>query len=209
MLSVDKLVASARACLGWPYKSPGSNSERGIDCSGLFVKCFRDQGSSIYHGSNTIWRKYCSEKGQLKSEAQLLPGMAVFKHKGKDTAKYPDGQGDFYHIGMVTQIDPLEIVEASSVSGKVITNTKIGKWTFWGKLKNVNYSKVSTPTGTTAKVYAPKGRTVNLRASGSMKARILAKVPIGTTVCVISQGDTWTQIQTGDKSGYMMTIYLK
>ena len=49
--------------LSWPYVSPCTNDSRGIDCSGLFVKAYRDQGASIYHGSNTIYRKYCSEKG--------------------------------------------------------------------------------------------------------------------------------------------------
>ena len=77
MLDVKKLCASAEECLGWPYVSPGTNDSRGIDCSGLFVKCFRDQGASIYHGSNTIYRKYCSEKGKLTSVSQLKPGMRL------------------------------------------------------------------------------------------------------------------------------------
>ena len=56
MLDVKKLIASVEACLGGPYVSPGTNDSRGIDCSGLFVKAYRDQGASIYHGSNTIYR---------------------------------------------------------------------------------------------------------------------------------------------------------
>lgn len=137
MLDVNKLIASAEECVGWPYVSPGSNSSKGIDCSGLFVKCFKDQGGKIYHGSNTIYRKYCSEKGKLTSVDQLLPGMAVFKHKSTDTTKYPDGLGDFYHIGMVTSVKPLRIVQASSVSKKVIVDSKLGKWVYWGWLKDV------------------------------------------------------------------------
>ena len=78
MLDVNKLIVSVEECLGWPYVSPGTNDSRGIDCSGLFVKAYRDQGASIYHGSNTIYRKYCSEKGKLSSVSQLKPGMAVF-----------------------------------------------------------------------------------------------------------------------------------
>ena len=62
MLDVKKLVASVESCLGWPYVSPGTNDQNGIDCSGLFVKAFRDQGASIYHGSNSIYRKYCRRK---------------------------------------------------------------------------------------------------------------------------------------------------
>ena len=65
MLDVNKLIVSVEECLGWLYVSPGTNDSRGIDCSGLFVKAYRDQGASIYHGSNTIYRKYCSEKGKL------------------------------------------------------------------------------------------------------------------------------------------------
>ena len=40
------------------------------------IASYRDQGASIYHGSNTIYRKYCSEKGKLSSVSQLKPGMA-------------------------------------------------------------------------------------------------------------------------------------
>ena len=79
MLNARKLCASAEACLGWPYASPGTNDAKGIDCSGLFVKAFRDQDGKIYHGSNTIYRKYCSRKGELTGVSQLKPGMAVFK----------------------------------------------------------------------------------------------------------------------------------
>ena len=73
MLDVGKLCQSARECLGWPYVSPGSNDRDGIDCSGLFVKVYRDQGASIYHGSNTIYRKYCRKTGRIESSAQLKP----------------------------------------------------------------------------------------------------------------------------------------
>ena len=137
LLDVKKMIASAEACLGWPYESPGSNDARGIDCSGLFVKIFRDQGRSIYHGSNTIYRKYCSEKGKLSRVAQLKPGMAVFKWNPKTPAKFRDGLGDFQHIGLVTHVRPLRIVHASSAAGKVITDTRKGRWMYWGWLKDV------------------------------------------------------------------------
>lgn len=153
MLDVNKLIASAEECVGWPYVSPGTNDSRGIDCSGLFVKCFKDQGGKIFHGSNTIYRKYCSEKGKLTSVDQLLPGMAVFKHKSTDTTKYPDGLGDFYHIGMVTSVKPLRIVQASSVSKKVIVDSKLGKWVYWGWLKDVakeGSAESSTPAVSTS-----------------------------------------------------------
>ena len=43
-LNIQQMTASAEAAMGWPYVSPGSNDSRGIDCSGLFVRMYRDQG---------------------------------------------------------------------------------------------------------------------------------------------------------------------
>jgi len=152
MLNVDKLCASAEECLGWPYASPGSNDARGIDCSGLFVKCFRDQGASIYHGSNTIWRKYCSEKGELKTVRQLRRGMAVFKWNPKTPPKFTDGQGDFQHIGLVVSANPLRIIHASTGTMCVTTDTRLGKWRFWGWLKDVEKDPGQAPLGLPAAV---------------------------------------------------------
>ncbi|MBR4081484.1 MAG: peptidoglycan-binding protein [Clostridia bacterium] len=142
MLSLDRLIADFEDCIGYPYRSPGTNDERGIDCSGMFVRAYRLQGARIYHGSNTIWRKHLSDKGRLTSAAQLAPGMAVFKWKEQDTAKYPDGQGDFCHIGLVTQVRPLRIVHASTEGMQVKADTRIGQWRYWGRLKEVDYPDV-------------------------------------------------------------------
>ncbi len=139
MLNVQTLISSAMACLGWPYASPGSNDRSGIDCSGLFVRIFRDQGATIYHGSNTIYREYCGEKGSISSVAQLVPGMAVFKWKPETPSKFHDDLGDFCHIGLVVSTSPLQIIHASSDAGCVTIDDSLGKWRYWGKLKNVDY----------------------------------------------------------------------
>lgn len=136
-MTTETLIAACEFCLGWPYVSPGTNDQRGIDCSGLLVRAFRRQGLTIAHGSNTIWRKHLTRKGRIQKAADLQPGMAVFKWKSQDTAKYPDGQGDFCHIGVVTGVQPLRIVHASSVKGCVTTDTRLGKWSHWGWLKGV------------------------------------------------------------------------
>ena len=79
MINIEQLIADFEDCIGWPYASPGTNDERGIDCSGMFVRAYRLQGQRIYHGSNTIWRKHLSGKGPIDSVRDLQPGMAVFK----------------------------------------------------------------------------------------------------------------------------------
>ncbi len=220
MLDVQKLIASVEECLGWPYVSPGTNDSRGIDCSGLFVKAYRDQGASIYHGSNTIYRKYCSEKGKLTNVSQLKPGMAVFKWNTNTPEKFDDGLGDFQHIGLVTSVNPLRIVHASSAAGCVTTDTKLGKWAYWGWLKDV--SKVDSlpptpdeptegdeePMAEFATVIADSGSTVNMRTKAKSTAALVERVPLGARVEVLGTCGSWTKVKFGSRTGYMMTKFL-
>lgn len=138
-IPVDGLIRAVESAMGWPYVSPGSNDRRGIDCSGLLVYAYKQFGQSIYHGSNTIYRKYCRDCKPLTSVKQLRPGMAVFKWNSNTPAKFADGLGDFQHVGVVTGTNPLRIVHASSAAGKVIADTKIGKWRYCGYLNAVDY----------------------------------------------------------------------
>ena len=222
MLELNKLCASAEECLGWPYVSPGTNDARGIDCSGLFVKCFRDQGTSIYHGSNTIYRKYCSDKGKLTGVGQLQQGMAVFKWNPNTPAKFDDGLGDFQHIGLVVSANPLRIIHASSAAGCVTTDTNLGKWAYCGWLKDVarpgEQPVIPTePTGGDeepmvenefATVYADSGSTVNMRTKAKNSAALVERVPIGARVELLGTCGSWTKVKFGSRVGYMMTKFL-
>ena len=222
MLDVNKLIASVEECLGWPYVSPGSNDASGIDCSGLFVKAYRDQGASIYHGSNTIYRKYCSEKGKITSVNQLQRGMAVFKWNANIPEKFNDGLGDFQHIGLVASVNPLRIVHASSAVGCVTTDEKLGKWAYCGWLKDVRKPD-SLPTGQPeptggdeelmvetefATVIADGGSTVNMRTKAKSSAALVERVPLGARVEVLGTCGSWTKVKFGSRTGYMMTKFL-
>ena len=221
MLSVKKLIDSALECLGWPYVSPGTNDARGIDCSGLWVKCFRDQGASTYHGSNTIFREHCTETGKLTSVSQLQPGMAVFKCKAwtdadKGNKWYGKNPGNLSHIGMVTGVNPLVITHATS---PVVKQDKtLGKWAYWGKVKNVDYGGSAEPApepaepvtdpGRTMYVYAENGDPVNFRTGPSTKNSRIARLPVGEQLTVYgSQGD-WSKAEWKGKAGWIMTKFL-
>lgn len=228
MLSVSKLIASARECLGYPYVSPGTNDSRGIDCSGLWVKCFRDQGASIYHGSNTIFHDYCSETGKLTSASQLCPGMAVFKCKAWTDSEadrknkwYKKEPGNLSHIGMVVSVNPLEIIHASSVAGEVTIDTKLGKWAQYGKVKNVDYDGGSIDPEPTPgpepepepskimQVYAENGKPVNMREKPALNAPRVEKVPVGESVTWLKEdGAGWAYIQWKKKKGWMLECFL-
>ena len=134
MINIEQLISDFEDCIGWPYASPGTNDERGIDCSGMFVRAYRLQGQRIYHGSNTIWRKHLKDKGPIDSVRDLQPGMAVFKWKAETPSKFSDNEGDFCHIGLVTSVNPLRIVHASTEGMQVKVDKKIGKWKYWGIL---------------------------------------------------------------------------
>ena len=238
MLNVSKLIASALACLGWPYKSPGTNDSRGIDCSGLWVKCFRDQGASIYHGSNTIFRNYCSKTGKIKSASDLQPGMAIFKCKAWTDSEndrknrwYKQEPGNLSHIGMVTSVNPLVITHATSPVCK--QDFKIGNWKYWGKVKNVDYDSDPEPSpepspeptpepspeptpSTKMYVYTENGKPVNMRAQPFKKCRLYDKVPCGAEVEVVdfsgttdSDGNAWSKVNYGRRKGwYIMSEFL-
>lgn len=234
-LNLDQLCADFESCLGWPYKSPGGTgrdcSQTGIDCSGMFVRAYKLQGARIYHGSNTIWRKHLAEKGQLTSAGQLARGMAVFKHKAADTAKYPDGQGDFSHIGLVTSVSPLRIVHASTVGMKVKADTTMtSQWAYWGRLKEVGYAAAapSSSQGSIAAVLPPdedlsliegalpsaavesaNGLPVKLRAKPSTSCRLYWEVPCGERVDVLSEDGEWWRVRWRTRVGYMLCRFLE
>ena len=108
------------------------------DCSGLFSWAFKQLGGYMYHGSNTMYLKYCENKGQLSKGKRtdgkpLLPGTAVFVWNGE---KYS-------HVGLYVG-DGIVIEAMGTISGVTTTKVTAGKWTHWGELKGVNY--VMTPT---------------------------------------------------------------
>ena len=225
MLNLKKMIDSAHECIGWPYESPGTNDKNGIDCSGMFVKMYRDQGAKIYHGSNTIFREYCSETGKITSAKDLQVGMAVFKRKDwtdadKGNKWYGTEPGNLSHIGFVTSVNPLEITHCTSPVAK--TDSSIGKWAYWGKLKDVDYGSDPGPSPSpdpgpspepdprrNMYTFAENGKPINLRAKASMKAALVDKVPVGQAVTWLKDnGAGWAYVQWGWKKGWMMECYL-
>ena len=109
------------------------------DCSGLFVWAFKQLGGSIYHGSNSIYDRYCTAKGDLsagmrKDGKDLLIGTAVFTNHN----------GDKTHIGLY--VGGGKVIEASgTVAGVCTSNITAGKWKCWGELKDVKYGEQPEP----------------------------------------------------------------
>ena len=103
------------------------------DCSGLFSWAFKQLGGYMYHGSDTMYRKYCVNKGELRKGKRtdcgtLKPGTAVFVWNGK---KYS-------HVGLFVG-DGTVIEAMGTINGVTTTRVTAGKWTHWGELVGIDY----------------------------------------------------------------------
>jgi len=112
------------------------------DCSGLFSWAFKQLGGYMYHGSNTMYRSYCTAKGTFKNGKrtdgqELKPGTALFTGT----------ESDHGHVGLY--IGDGKVIEAKGTQAGVIENkTTDKKWTFWGELKGVDYGSTAAPVKT-------------------------------------------------------------
>lgn len=172
------------------------------DCSGVMVYIWRQFGLSIYHGSNSIARKYC---GTLAKTPK--PGYAAFKWRSKDTDKYPDGKGDFYHIGIVAK-DGKTVYEAKGTQTG-FTTSPASTWQYFAPFKDVDYNEVSTPMTTKTGYVTLTSGTLNVRSATSTSATSLGKLPNGATVNIISEPNSdWYGIKYNGATGYVAKKYI-
>ena len=104
------------------------------DCSGLFSWAFKKLGGTMYHGSDTMYRKYCVNKGELSKgkrtdQGTLKPGTAVFVWNGSS----------YSHVGLYVG-DGIVIEAMGTIKGVTTTKVSAGKWTHWGELTGVEYN---------------------------------------------------------------------
>ena len=107
---------------------------RVADCSGLFSWAFKQLGGTIYHGSDTMYRKYCVNKGELSKgkrtdRGTLKPGTAVFVWNGSS----------YSHVGLYAG-NGIVIEAMSTLKGVTTTKVTAGKWTHWGEVTGVDYA---------------------------------------------------------------------
>lgn len=187
------------------------------DCSGLFYWAFKELGGYMYHGSNTMWDKYCTSKGQLSNGKrtdgkELKPGTAVFTLKnGSDRS----------HVGLY--IGNGRVIEASGTqAGVVMTEVSNKKWNEWGELTGVTYSGSSsnaTPSNSGSSSASDKpinekvigsavvnDTKVALREYPSTKATILTRVDKGERVQTLET--EWVRVTYMGKTGWMMKKFL-
>ena len=204
-VKASDLIREFRRMIGWKYEW-GAAREGCVDCSGAFSYAYKQLGGYMYHGSNTMWRKYTTIKGKRENTV-LLPGMAVFKWK-KDGG--PDSEGNYYHVGCY--IGGGQVIEAQSKeTGCVISD--VSKWPYAAQLSNTIYDVQEGETEPMtaecrAKVVTESGK-LNLRASP--KGTVITRIPRNEEIDVLewNAADGWALVVYNGTQGYASKEFLE
>lgn len=184
--------------------------KRVSDCSGLFYWAFKQLGGYMYHGSNTMYKQYCTDHGKLvngkkENGEEIKPGTAVFMWNSTN---------GWHHVGLFIG-NGLVIEAKGTIYGVVSSN--VTSWNYWGELKDVDYSnepsndeqddhKGAEIVMEYAKV---PGATLNLRKGPAKTEARLLGIPSGSKVQVIEKtNDDWWKVNYNGTTGYVMCMYL-
>lgn len=201
------------------YRPGGDGSDGTCDCIGLVIGAIRRAGGSWTgtHGSNYAARYEMRELLPVTDAGELCLGDVVYKARTPGQAGYalperykkgPD-QRDYYHVGVVTAVEPLEITHCTGPG--IVRDAKLGRWTYRGRLEKVDYdgAEVVENMVQTATVVADSGDDVKMRSTPSKTDGLYYKVPVGATVQVASVDGEWAKVRYQDRTGYMMVEYLE
>lgn len=203
------------------YKPGGDGTNGECDCIGLIIGALRLGGVKWTgtHGTNYAVRNEMRWCSTLTKVSQLKKGMVVYKSREPGSngyslpEKYEAGGDllDYYHVGVVTQINPLVITHCTS-PGPIVRDSKLGKWNWYGELKKVDPVDEEEEVSHMKTMYVVGGR-LNLRSGPSTQNATLAQMPTGSMVQAEQYNDTWSRVQYTDAkgktySGYAVSEYL-
>ena len=197
------------------YSLGGDGTGGKCDCIGLIIGALRiaGYGWNGTHGSNYAVRNKMTTFAPIGSKADLAIGHLVYKAKTPEDSGYalpsayknsPD-RNDYYHVGVVTGVDPLEITHCTSVSGGIKVDTAVGKWSHYGELEGVEYNTAETPL---MSKYRVTGGKLALRQGASTSATLIMFMKDGAEVEAVPREDGWSYVLYNGRTGYSMSRYL-
>lgn len=222
MISKDKFLEKVQEIANSKpsYELGQDGSDGTCDCIGLIIGAIRRAGGSWkgIHGSNYAARYEMRDLLPIVSAGDLSVGDVVYKayNPGDSGYNLPDrykdhpDQRDYYHVGVVTATNPLEITHCTGPG--IVRDAKLGKWTYRGRLEKVDYDGTSQEVGTmvqTATVVADSGDDVKMRSTPSQTDGLYWKVPVGDKVQVAYVEGEWAKVRHQGRTGYMMVEYLE
>ena len=199
------------------YRLGHDGSDGTCDCIGLIIGAIRRAGGEWNgtHGSNWAARNAMDTLHAVTDPGDLQVGQAVFKasEPGQSGYNLPDrykgdaDKRDYYHVGVVRSVSPLEIVHCTGPG--IVRDKKMGKWSYAGWLRMVSRGNdEGEATGMqTAVVIAESGSTVNLRKTP--EGALLERVPVGSAAQVLDTLYCWARITVSGKTGWMDMKYLR
>ena len=227
------------------YRQPGDGSDGTCDCIGLIIGALRRIGIKWtgIHGSNYAARRETIGLKKISSASELSLGDVVYKGRDQSNVKYSlparykvkgsyyNGDlTDYFHVGVVTGVNPLEITHMTSptaLKDNKLNRNRNSPWNYYGKLKLLAayneapaepvQTEIETPVkeplateNAVAIVTAPSGRYVKMRAKPSTSCRLYDEIPIGAKVTLVEPGEEWAKISYGRRKGwYMMAKFLE
>lgn len=228
MIGVSAFVAKVRAIADRnpTYRTGGVGKDGTCDCIGLVMGAMYELGHKKYdlHSSN-YFARYQMQTIKKVYEKDLAVGQILYrsrKDSGQLNARYQAGgryyngdKLDYYHAGVVTRVNPLEIIECTEsgyISGIVISSD-VKKWQYAGELKDVLYEGYE-PDEREEKLVSYKAIVTTEKDPLRVRewpetGTILGKVPKGRTVDVLAEaGDGWPKIRYNELMGYASEQYL-
>ena len=203
------------------YSLGCDGSDGKCDCIGLIIGALRLTGLQWKgtHGSNWAARNAVDDMRRIDSDGSLIPGMVVFKVREPGDDRYslpaayrtsPD-QRDYYHVGVVTSVNPLRITHCTSTPGGIKVDNSLGAWRYAAKLKQVDYEQEEQPMDVLyeATVYADNGLPVRMRNKPSTNGKVIEQIPCGTVVDVLAEQGEWRRINDQGVDGWMMARFLR
>lgn len=199
------------------YRLGHDGSDGACDCIGLIIGAIRRAGGAWTgtHGSNWAARNAMDTLHAVTHPVDLQVGQAVFKaaEPGQSGYNLPDrykgdaDTRDYYHVGVVRSVSPLEIVHCTGPG--IVRDKKMGKWSHagWLRMVSLGNDEGEAEKMQTAVVTAESGSTVNLRKTphGALEDR----VPVGSTAHVLDTMDGWARVTVDGKTGWMDKRYLQ
>lgn len=206
------------------YRTGGDGSDGTCDCIGLVMGAMGKKYPM--HSTNYFARFELAELRPLRDGSDLYPGELVFKARNENNpqydlhARYKKGGRyfastllDYYHVGVVTGIWPLEITHCTSTGdiNGIARDTSIDGWTHAGEVSGLDYEEETedkTIMSVQMKVYAENGKPVNLRQRPSTASPKTGEISVGSVVNVTEQADGWATIRLDGTNHYMMSKFL-
>ena len=137
------------------YHLGGDGSGGQCDCIGLVIGACRRCGIRWkgIHGSNWSARNATEDIRRIVSAGELSLGDLVYKARTPSSSRYAlparynvhFDDKDYYHIGVVTQLNPLRITHCTSPDG-ITVDKKLEQWKYHGRLNLITGNTPALPT---------------------------------------------------------------